>query len=313
MIILKFKTYIFKKNKISEQDEQIKYLQEENRELKSLINYMKLNNECQYCKNTTNNQSKQDLIENENFLLKQSIIDLKIRPISIICECETTNEEKLNRNYDLFLDNLLQQLISAIKIKDLIKLELFNNNTDINSIKTRNDYLICKSCKKIKLIENKTDLQDIQIDDITTTTTTTINKIETNHAIYKFQDLLIKQKEQQLNILNELSKMLKGCKKSELINHTNVENRLKNSSSLISLESSSFSKFNFSKVFHSLSSIEIKQNYSKLLSNTSSSSTTTSSSNNNSNLHSSENKLISSLNSYFESNNGIFLFFLLLL
>ena len=233
MIILKFKTYIFKKNKISEQDEQIKYLQEENRELKSLINYMKLNNECQYCKNTTNNQSKQDLIENENFVLKQSSIDLKLRPISIICECETTNEEKLNRNYDLFLDNLLQQLISAIKIKDLIKLELFNNNTDINSIKTRNDYLICKSCKKIKLIENKTDLQDIQIDDITTTTTTTTNKIETNHAIYKFQDLLIKQKEQQLNILNELSKMLKGCKKSELIkDNTNVENRLKNSSSL---------------------------------------------------------------------------------
>ena len=110
--------------------------------------------------------------------------------------------------------------------------------------------------------------------------------------------------------------MLKGCKKSELIkDNTNVENRLKNSSSLISLESSSFSKFNFSKVFHSLSSIEIKQNYSKLLSNTSSSSTTTttSSSNNNSNLHSSENKLISSLNSYFESNNGIFLFFFVII
>jgi hypothetical protein len=301
------------KNKIGEQDEQIKYLQEENRELKYLINHMRSSNECQYCKHKQHQTYKNHSMKLIDFdyeetdsniqcqLLKQkksTINDKNLKSISIICECESTNSESLHRNYNAFLDNLIQQLISALKIKDLIKLEIFNSSnssssninnigdTDKNLIKSKNNYFICKSCKKIKIIENNAAIiQDTPaivasylLDSNIDSNCILINsKFEKNQALVNFKDLIIKQKEQQLNILNELSKMLKapGKHNKESVAATasssstatttttasttgNVE--LKSSSSLISLKtSSSFSKFNFSKVFHSLSSIELKQ------------------------------------------------------
>ena len=269
-------------------------------------------NQCQYCKQQqtkipTTIDYGDELDQSIHQLLKQNNSSNSnrnnLKQISIICECESANSETIHKNYDAFLDNLIQQLISALKIKDLIRLEICNtntnnnssdnnNNTDRNLIKSKINYFICKSCKKIKLIENKASnlIQDtasaafysIDANNIfdPNNILTNNSKFESNQALINFQELLIKQKEQQLNVLNELSKMLKppnklnNNNKSETLNATtttavaltdnNAHHQLKSSSSLISLKTTaSFSKFNFSKVFHSLSSIELRQQTNK--------------------------------------------------
>ncbi len=216
---------------------------------------MKSNNECQYCKLNNNNNNL--IIDSVRMNTSKKQSNLTIGPINFICECNSEYNSTHETTYESFLDNLIKHLVQVC------------NTDQYNGIKSKNNYLICKSCKKIKLIENNIDHIYSAI------SYNNIHDFESNQAIINFQDLLKKQKEKQLNILNELSKMLKGCSNNELINNNNNNNNnkqdKKNYSSLSSLTSSSLSRFNFSKVFHSLSSFELKKAIKKLDSNKSSS------------------------------------------
>ncbi len=193
--------------KLSTSD-QLKYLQEENIFLKSIITDARPPNSEQ---KTNKNHS----CNNES---------------SFICKCHEYYINLLNK-YETFLENLTQQLLNSLQMQDAIRYEL----SHIENVKPQTRVSICGLCK-VSSTTNKQQLNE-------TTNVGYPQKYfdESINSIYRFQLLLNQQQDQQLKMFNDIctvSKLLR-VQKSELIkpvasNFFGSKNLFKSASSYIS-------------------------------------------------------------------------------
>ncbi len=165
--------------------DQIKYLQEENIFLKSLIN------DAQQPQSNQKKRRQQHTCNDS----------------SPKCKCHDFYMNLLNK-YEKFLDNLTRQLLNSLQMQDAIRYEL----SHIERVKSQTRATTCKSCKT-------TSTKQQQLNEITNVGYSDKYFDESINSIYRFQLLLNQQQDQQLKMFNDVcavSKLLR-VQKSELV------------------------------------------------------------------------------------------------
>ena len=191
-------------NKIDEQNDLIKYLQDENLRLKQALNLK--------ASNQTN------------------------------CNCEAEHRN-WRKKYEVFLENIMRQLLNALKIQENIRIEYFkleksqfklynsiSNHTSIKNESSNDSRNDCKSPFKgnkantdsfctsnswtFNNHSNTTSTHNDTLDlDVNYTNSDYLCQQQANFdTIARFQDLLVQQQKQQLSLLNELSEISTNLK-----------------------------------------------------------------------------------------------------
>ena len=136
--------------------------------------------------------------------------------------------ENWRQKYELFLDNIMRQILNALKIQETIRIEFSNLNEQRQQSTTKNEsskLFTCHSCKAKKIsVEAKRNKPSQSHSNPNET-------IVVNETMARFQDLLNKQQQQQLNLLSELSKISDSLKNKPNFNEPLVIHRLPHSKS----------------------------------------------------------------------------------
>lgn len=142
------------------------------------------------------------------------------------CNCDSNLEHKnWRKNYEICLDNVMRQLLNTLKVQETIRVEysklqtkpFANTNKNTNTCKldnndaaspasclSFNDELLLKNSKNTSFCTSNSWTFEQKKHHIS-------NKSEMNDKT-KFQELLLLQQKQQLNLLNELSEISKGLR-----------------------------------------------------------------------------------------------------